>query len=81
MSTVKPPLTLPLIMPLTISPSSKAFSRDSRLGALGFFARQPGVAKTVFHGIQRHFDLIADRHLEFAQIVEELFNGDDRPRT
>jgi hypothetical protein len=57
---VKPPLTLPLIMPVTTSsplrrPSSfqaakrLAFSRDSRV-----------VAEAVFDGVQRHLDIVAD---------------------
>ncbi len=47
------------------------------LGALGFFARQPGGAEAVFHRIERYLDRVADLYLEFTQTVEELFNGDD----
>jgi hypothetical protein len=44
MSTVKPPLTLPLIMPVTVSPFSKAFSRTIQARARLAFSRDRRVS-------------------------------------
>ena len=40
-------------------------------------SRQPRLAETVLHGIQRDFDQVADGDLFFANVVAELFNGND----
>ncbi len=44
-------------------------------GALGFFARQAGVALAVFHCIQRHFDAVASDDFDLAALIAELFDG------
>jgi hypothetical protein len=47
--TVRPPLTLPVMTPVTREPSLRAFSRIVPGGdALGLVARQAGFAETVF---------------------------------
>jgi hypothetical protein len=66
MSTVKPPLTLPLMMPVTTSPSSNAFSRRFQVRALGLLARQAGFAEAVFDRVQGHLDGVADGDFELA---------------
>jgi hypothetical protein len=75
-STVKPPLTLPLMRPVTVS-ASKAFSSTSQAGALGLFAREAGGAEAVLDGLEGHFHLIADLHFQFAVGVQELAARDD----
>ena len=59
---MKPPLTLPLIRPLTVSSLSKAFSRSlPGREALGLLAGQAGFAEAVLDRVQGDLDLIADR--------------------
>ena len=78
-STVKPPLTRPVMMPMTISCFSNAVSRRVQvLRALGFLAGQAGFARTVLHAIQRDFDGLADGDLDFTLFVLELIGGNDR---
>ena len=75
-STVKPPLTLPLMRPTTISSASESlFELVPCVMAFGLFTRQTGGAETVLDGIQR------DRpgrppHIDVAIHVGELESGD-----
>ena len=72
-STVRPPLTLPLMVPVTNSPDSSAFSRRHPRGqALGLVARQDGVAVAVFDGVDGDRDEIADLDFDFALVVLEF---------
>ena len=47
-------------------------------GALGLFAGQPGLARAVLDAVQRHFDRLADGHLDLALFVLELIGRNDR---
>ena len=79
MSTVKPPLTLPLMTPVTASPSSKAVSRQFQALALFAFSRErPGGAESVLHRVERDLDEVADRDLHLPVLVSELFDRDGR---
>ena len=79
-STVKPPLTLPLMRPLTISPLlERLLEARPRPGALGLLARQAGLAEAVLDGVQRDLDLVADRDLDLAAFVLELATSGSRP--
>ena len=78
MSTVKPPLTLPEMRPVTISPASiDVFQLVPDHGALGFLARQHGLAEAVLQGFQRHLDGVADLDFELAGVVAELLDRHD----
>ena len=46
--------------------------------ALGFFARQAGLAGAVLDAVQGDFDGLADGDLDFALFILELIGGDDR---
>ena len=79
MSTVNPPLTLPLMIPVTVSSSSNADSR--RLHALARFrllAGELGGAESVLDGIERDLDTVADRDLQLAVLVSELVDRNGR---
>ena len=77
-STVKPPLTRPLMMPLTISCFSNAcFEARPGAGALGLLARQAGFAVAVLDAVERDFDVVADADFDLAAVVLELLDGDD----
>ncbi len=45
--------------------------------ALGFLARQHGLAEAVFERIQRHLDLVTDANVDLAFLVTELLDRDD----
>jgi hypothetical protein len=47
------------------------------LVSFGLFTGEPGCAITVFDGIQRHFDLVADSDLDLTVRVQELGTGYD----
>ena len=77
-STVKPPFTRPVMMPVTISDSLNAFSRRVQVRARLAFSRDSRVfAVAVFDGIQRHFDFIAGDDFDLAALIAELVEGDD----
>ena len=77
-STVKPPLTLPVMMPVTISAFSNAFSsRVHGASALGLLARQARLAEAVFDGVERDLDVVAGLDFELARVVLELLERDD----
>src|SRR4029079_12472126 len=46
-------------------------------GALGFLARQDGLAEAVFQVFQRDLDGVADLDVDLAGVVVELFDRDD----
>ena len=72
-STVRPPLTLPLTVPVTNSPdSSELLERQPRGQALGLVARQDGVAVAVFDGVDGDRDEVADLDFELALVVLEF---------
>ena len=76
MSTVKPPLTLPLMRPVTISFfSSACSSRDHR--ALGLLARQHGFAEAVLDAVEGDLHFVADGDVDLAAVVTELFDRHD----
>ena len=75
--TVRPPLTLPLTVPVTISPFHRFFEVEPRREALGLVARQDGVAVAVFERFDRDGDEVADLDFEFALVVLEFFDGDE----
>ena len=78
MSTVKPPLTLPLMRPVTVSSASMGvFQLVPDHGALGFLARQHGFAEAVFERVERDLDFVADGDFELARLVAELFDRHD----
>ena len=70
MSTVKPPLTLPLMTPLTISSASWAAQVFPGLGALGFFAGELGFAVTIFDRIQSDMSRAIDRLEQALALVD-----------
>ena len=77
-STVKPPLTRPVMTPVTISELLKAvFEARPGAGTLGFFARQARFAGAVFDGVERDFDFVAGLDLDLAAFVLELLERDD----
>ncbi len=64
-STVRPPLTLPLVVPVTKSPDSSAFSRaQPRSETLGGVAREDGVAVAVFNAADGNGNEIAGLDFE-----------------
>jgi hypothetical protein len=67
--TVRPPLTLPVMVPVTSVPSFSAFSRSSRRRCAWRVARQAGFAETVFELLDGDLDEIADLDFEFAAIA------------
>jgi hypothetical protein len=76
MATVKPPLTLPVMTPVTMDWTSKAFSSIvPRLGAAGLLARQAGLAGPVFEHFNHDFHGVADLDGHFAAGVLELGHG------
>ncbi|MGC8703170.1 MAG: transposase, partial [Thiomonas sp.] len=46
---------------------------------LGLVARQHGIATTVFEGIDRNRNKVADVHISFALIVVELLDPNEAP--
>jgi len=83
-STVKPPLTLPLIFDLAVDNalddffcSESSFEDFPRFGALGLFAGQFGFTETVFNGVQCNVNLITHFDGQFALLVQELIARDD----
>ncbi len=57
--TVRPPFTLPVMVPLTSSPLSSAFSRFIQAAERGLVARQDGVAVAVLERLDRDGDEVA----------------------
>ena len=77
-STVKPPLTRPLMMPLMTSCFSNAcLEALPGAGTLGFFAREARFAGAVFDAVECDFDVVADADFDLAALVLELCDGDD----
>ncbi len=69
-STVKPPLTLPLITPLTTSSCFEGLLQlFPGFGTLGLLAGQTGLTETVFDGVECHLDYVADADGQFAVFV------------
>ena len=72
--TVRPPLTLPVIVPVTRELLFRASSRIVPGGdALGAIARQARGAVAVFQHLDGNLDEIAHLHFEFALIIQEFF--------
>jgi hypothetical protein len=75
-STVRPPLTLPLVVPVTNSPDSSDFLEGHPGGqALGGVAADDGVAVAVFHRDDGHGDEFSDLDFEFTLVALELRQG------
>ena len=80
--TVRPPLTLPVTVPVTNSPDSSAFSSVIHDGeALGLVARQDGVAVAVFERFDGDRDEVAGLDFELALVVLEFFDRNVGSRT
>ena len=78
MSTVKPPLTLPLMRPVMVSfVFQRFFQLVPHHGALGLLARQHGFAEAVLEGVERDLDGVADGDVDLAGVVTELFDRHD----
>src|SRR4030095_14717865 len=65
--TVRPPLTLPVVVPVTNSPDSSAFSRDIQEAE-----RLDGVSVAVFDGVDGNGDEVTGLHFDFALVVLEF---------
>ena len=78
MSTVKPPLTLPEMRPVTVALLClRFFELVPHQRALGFFAREQGLAEAIFDGVERDLDFVADCDFELALFVAELLDRHD----
>ena len=73
-STVKPPLTLPLMTPLTTSSAAKAASRTIQIPRAWLFSRQLGFAKAIFNRVQSNVDLVTHLDGQLALLVVELLD-------
>ena len=56
----------------------RLFEARPGAGTLGFFAREARFTGAVFHRVERDFDAVAGLDLDFAALVLELFERDDR---
>ena len=75
--TVRPPLTLPLTVPVDdLARFHRFFQRQPRGQALGLVARQDGVAEAVFQRFDRDGNEVAGLDFEFAAVVLEFFDRD-----
>ena len=73
------PLTLPVIVPVTSSLFLEGLLQlQPGRQTLGAVARQDGVAVAVLQRIDRHRDEVAGLNFEFALVIEELFQGNQR---
>ncbi len=74
-NTVRPPLTRPLVVPVTNSPDSSACSSDSHEARrLAVSRDSTGVAVAVFDDTNGHRDEVTHLDFDFALVVFELFN-------
>ena len=55
----------------------RLFETRPGAGTLGLLARQAGLTRAVFHGVQRHFDFVAGLALDLATLILELVDRDD----
>ena len=77
--TVRPPFTLLVTRPCTIEALlHRGFEVVPRLEALGLVARQLGLAVAVFQGLDGDGDEVAGLHFDFALVVLELVDVDER---
>ena len=75
--TVRPPLTLPLIVPVDELPLSSAFSRLSHAARRFALSRdRMRVAKTVFQRVDGDGNEVAGLDFDLAAVVQEFFEGD-----
>ena len=75
-STVKPPFTLPVMKPLTISALvMRVLETGPRTGTLGLLAREARLAETVLERIECDFDFVAHGDFQLALLVIKLFGG------
>lgn len=75
--TVKPPLTLPVTVPVTSSPVSRAFEVHPGSQALGLIAGQDCVAISVFEAFDSNGNEIANLNVDFAAVVLEFFDRNE----
>ena len=75
---MKPPLTRPLMTPLTISPFVKASRGASRCVRAWLFAREPrSRPKPSSTASSADLDLLADLDVDYAVLIPELIRGYD----